>query len=92
MGVGGWGVAWLVGVGGQCPLCSTWLPSPPLPQASFATLTFRIRGSVFAWGHFVNVLLTFVMVCTIIYFLIVLPINTFAAMIHSKDTAKTRKC
>lgn len=38
-------------------------------------LTFTINGSVFQYGEFLNALISFVIQATVIYFLIVLPVN-----------------
>ncbi|PSC74947.1 large conductance mechanosensitive channel [Micractinium conductrix] len=69
---------------------SDWL-TPTLaiwfdPETSFANLTFTARGSVFPWGHFVNTLLTFVLIMLIVFFLVVTPTN---ALMHATDH-KTR--
>lgn len=40
-----------------------------------ASGTFTIRGQVFDWGTFVNVLIGFVLTAAAVYFLVVLPIN-----------------
>jgi large conductance mechanosensitive channel len=61
------------------------------PEEVFGALTFTINGSIFNYGHFLNVLLTFVLVCTILYFLVVLPINTLVKSVYGKKKA-TREC
>ena len=43
---------------------------------TFKDLTFQISGSVFAYGEFINVSLTFIIICCILYFFVVLPMNT----------------
>lgn len=37
--------------------------------------TFTVRGSTFAYGHFFNALITFLLVASAIYFFVVTPIN-----------------
>jgi large conductance mechanosensitive channel len=39
--------------------------------------TFMISGVVFDWGLFVNALITFLITATVLYFLVVLPMNRF---------------
>jgi large conductance mechanosensitive channel len=44
-------------------------------QPDFAALTFTINNSVFRYGRFLNAILAFLIVATIIYFLVLLPLN-----------------
>ncbi|MEQ3551587.1 large conductance mechanosensitive channel protein MscL [Pseudonocardia nematodicida] len=39
---------------------------------------FAINGVVFDWAAFVNALITFLITAAVVYFLVVLPLNTFA--------------
>ncbi|KAI7842318.1 hypothetical protein COHA_003958 [Chlorella ohadii] len=59
-------------------------------DGTFGDLSFTIRQSVFRYGHFLNVLLSFVFVCISMYFLIVLPVN--ALMKAYFPAKKTRPC
>jgi large conductance mechanosensitive channel len=61
----------------------------------FSDLSFTIRGSVFMYGHFLNALISFVLVAAAIYFFVVTPIN--ALVQRSKRENKpadptTKKC
>jgi large conductance mechanosensitive channel len=44
----------------------------------FSSLTFTINDSVFAYGHFLNALITFVSVAAAIYFIVVVPMQKLA--------------
>jgi large conductance mechanosensitive channel len=45
-------------------------------QRSFGGFSFTVNGVLFSFGPFINAVVTFVMVTAIVYFLIVLPVNT----------------
>lgn len=59
-------------------------------DGTFGELSFTIRQSVFKYGHFLNVLLSFILVCVTMYFLVVLPINSLMKAYFPKN--KTRPC
>lgn len=42
-------------------------------------------------GHFVNALISFICVCTILYFVVVLPLNTLMKFLYVPPK-KTREC
>lgn len=46
---------------------------------SFSSLYFTVDGSRFAYGDFVNDVITFVLIAAVVYFLIVRPIESLAA-------------
>ncbi|HKA67776.1 MAG TPA: MscL family protein [Actinomycetes bacterium] len=48
--------------------------------------TFTIRGQVFDVGGFVNALLVFAITVAVVYFLVVLPMNTLMARWRGKDS------
>lgn len=41
----------------------------------FSGLSFTINGSVFMYGHFLNALISFILVAAAIYFFVVTPVN-----------------
>jgi large-conductance mechanosensitive channel len=43
--------------------------------ANFWELSFELNGSTFRYGHFINELVMFMLVCLILYFGVVLPLN-----------------
>ncbi len=62
---------------------------------SFANMKFTIRGSEFMYGEFLNALISFFIMAAVIYFFVVLPVNTLIAkMIHADPPpeSNTKKC
>lgn len=57
----------------------------------FSDLYFTVNGSIFNYGHFINALITFIMVCFIVYFLVVLPMNILMKKVYP-EVAITRSC
>ncbi|CAO5192766.1 Large-conductance mechanosensitive channel [Frankia sp. AiPs1] len=45
-------------------------------KPAFADLTFKINGSVFHYGAFINSVIAFLSIATVIYFVVVLPLKT----------------
>jgi large conductance mechanosensitive channel len=63
-------------------------------QPDFSRLRLEINGSTFRYGHFLNALLTFLLISAVIFFLVLKPVNLLMAR-HKVDTpveAKTRSC
>jgi large conductance mechanosensitive channel len=44
-------------------------------QPNFANLKFRVNGSTFLYGAFINALLSFVIIAAVVFFLVVKPVN-----------------
>ena len=44
-------------------------------KQDFSELTFTINDSVFRYGHFLNALLSFLLIAGVVYFLVVKPVN-----------------
>jgi large conductance mechanosensitive channel len=63
-------------------------------ESDFARLAFTINGSRFAYGDFLNALLTFLLVATVVFFLVVKPVNTLMTRFRPepKADAPTREC
>lgn len=64
-------------------------------QPDFSTLTFSFRGSTFHYGEFLSALISFLIQATVIYFLIVLPVNTITTREKRSPTRSdqtTKKC
>lgn len=64
-------------------------------KKDFSAFAFSLRGSTFHYGDFINALLSFLIIATVVYFLIVVPMNTLIA--RSRMDAKpadptTQKC
>jgi large conductance mechanosensitive channel len=61
----------------------------------FATLSFKIRDSVFNVGDFINQIISFLLVAAAVYFFVVTPVNALLARMHKDEPAPpptTRKC
>jgi large conductance mechanosensitive channel len=63
-------------------------------EPDFSDLTFTINGSVFRYGHFLNALLSFLIVAAVVYFVVLKPV---AALLERMRTAppaaeETRAC
>ena len=48
-------------------------------QQDISALTFTINDSVFRYGHFLNQLLSFLIIAAVVYFLVVKPVNALMA-------------
>lgn len=60
----------------------------------FSGLLFTINGSNFMYGHFVNALISFILVATTIFFFVVKPMNMLVSRSHKESPADptTKKC
>lgn len=60
----------------------------------FSGWTFTINDSEFRMGHFINAVLSFLMVATVVYFVVVLPVNTLMERYGTGRAAgePTRRC
>jgi large conductance mechanosensitive channel len=63
-------------------------------QPDFSRLTFEVRGSVFRYGHFLNTLLSFVIVALVVFFFVVKPMNALTSLAQRRESPdpSTRKC
>src|SRR3954463_16016662 len=48
-------------------------------EPDFSDLAFTINGSRFAYGDFINALITFLIIAAVVFFFVVKPINTLLA-------------
>ncbi len=59
-------------------------------------LSFTVRGSVFKLGHFVNSLISFILVATAVFFLVIKPMNLLKNFRKNKKEVEkvltTKKC
>jgi large conductance mechanosensitive channel len=44
-------------------------------QPDFGALDFEINGSTFKYGHFINALLSFLIIAAVVFFFVVKPVN-----------------
>ena len=63
-------------------------------KPDFADLSFTINDSVFRYGHFLNALLTFLIVAGVMFFLVIKPINALLARRRTEPPTDdpTRDC
>jgi large conductance mechanosensitive channel len=61
-------------------------------KPSFAALTFSVHGSHFAYGSFLNSLLSFVIIAAVVYYLIVSPAARITDLTTRNKEATQRDC
>jgi large conductance mechanosensitive channel len=63
-------------------------------QPDFSDLDFTINGSRFAYGDFLNTILSFVIIAAVIFFLVVKPMNTLLDRMRTEPPVEehTREC
>jgi large conductance mechanosensitive channel len=64
-------------------------------EPNFGRLAFTINGSRFAYGDFLNALVTFLLVATVMFFLVVKPVNALMAALTPGEPeagSPTRPC
>jgi large conductance mechanosensitive channel len=63
-------------------------------QPDFSALYFTVNGSQFAYGHFLNALISFLIIAAAVYFLVVLPVNKLMARYKpsAEEPVPTKDC
>jgi large conductance mechanosensitive channel len=63
-------------------------------QPDFSALYFTVNGSKFAYGHFLNALISFLVIAAAVYFLVVLPVNRLMARFKptAEEPTPTKDC
>ena len=64
-------------------------------QPDFSKLMFSINGSQFQYGLFLNALVAFMIVATVVFFLVIQPVNKLNAAASRRKTTDdptTKKC
>jgi large conductance mechanosensitive channel len=63
-------------------------------QPDFSGLSFTINGSKFRYGHFLNVLVAFLIIAAVVFFLVIKPVNALMARFLPSPPVdvKTRTC
>jgi large conductance mechanosensitive channel len=63
-------------------------------KPDFSALTFSVNGSVFAYGDFINAVLSFILIAAVVYYFVVLPMNALMARARREPPPdpSTRKC
>src|SRR5919108_1980926 len=55
-------------------------------QPDFSALKFTVNGSVFRYGHFLNLLIAFVTIAFVVFFFVVKPINRLMELSHRRES------
>lgn len=58
----------------------------------FSEASFTIRGSEFKYGHFVNTIISFIVLSAVVYFLVVIPTQKLIASMMAKKSDGNRPC
>jgi large conductance mechanosensitive channel len=63
-------------------------------KPDFAGLTFKINGSKFLYGEFINALLAFIIIAAVIFFFVIKPVNHLMARrkVEPATDVPTRAC
>jgi len=63
-------------------------------QQDFSALTFTINGSEFRYGHFLNAVISFLLIATAVFFLVVVPVNRLMARLRPEPAVDvtTKPC
>ncbi|HEY7294756.1 MAG TPA: large conductance mechanosensitive channel protein MscL [Dehalococcoidia bacterium] len=63
-------------------------------KPDFSQLTFTINSSKFLYGDFINAVLSFLIIATVVYFLVVLPVNALIQRSRREPPADptTKRC
>ncbi len=61
-------------------------------QPNFGSLSFTVHHSTFAYGNFINALVSFVIVAAVVYFLVVAPVTKVTTRLQRNRVATTRDC
>jgi large conductance mechanosensitive channel len=64
-------------------------------KPDFSSLQFTINGNLFPIGHFVNAIVSFLLIAAAIYFFVVTPVNALVARMHKEPAPAdptTKKC
>jgi large conductance mechanosensitive channel len=63
-------------------------------RPDFSALSFRIHGSVFRYGDFINALIAFATIAAAVFFFVVKPMNVMTSHFSHRETPEptTRRC
>jgi large conductance mechanosensitive channel len=61
-------------------------------KPNFATLSFTVNHSKFAYGDFINALVTFLIIAAVVYFLVVMPFTRVVDLFARTKAATEREC
>jgi large conductance mechanosensitive channel len=63
-------------------------------KPDFSAIQFEVNGSKFPLGDFINALISFLIVATVVYYMVVLPVNALISRSRKEPPADptTKKC
>jgi large conductance mechanosensitive channel len=63
-------------------------------KPDFSALILNVNGGIVKYGDFLNALISFLIIAFVVYFFVVLPVNTLLARFHPKVVAPpaTKPC
>ena len=63
-------------------------------EPDFSALSFTINGSVFRYGDFINALIAFLIVATVLFFFVIKPVNTLLSRLRTEPPVaqETHQC
>jgi large conductance mechanosensitive channel len=63
-------------------------------KPDFSAIQFTINGSKFLVGDFVNAIVSFLIIATAVYYMVVLPVNALVSRVHKEPPAdpSTKRC
>lgn len=63
-------------------------------KPDFSALTLNLNGGVIKYGDFLNAAISFVIIAAVVYFFVVVPVNTLMARFHPKklELPSTKPC
>ncbi len=63
-------------------------------ETDFSDLKFAINSSEFLYGDFINKVVSFVVIATVVFFFVVTPVNTLISLARGEPSADptTQKC
>lgn len=61
-------------------------------KPDFSALTLSVHGGVIKYGDFLNALITFAIIASVVYFFIVLPVNSLLLRLRGPAPSTTKPC
>lgn len=61
-------------------------------QRDFSALHFTLNNSIFRYGDFINAVLSFLLIATVVFFFVVLPMNRLLRSRQKPSAPTTRQC
>ncbi len=61
-------------------------------KPDFSALTLSLHGGVIKYGNFLNAAIAFALIAAVVYFFIVLPVNTLLLRLRGPAPSSTKPC